>query len=56
MALLQYSSSVYPICYKNIGIPGSPVVPVGAENNFLAISAEHWESIKALVSADFFQS
>ena len=45
----------HPISYKNIGIPGAPVISVAAKNNFLPVGGKHREGIENLFMAYFLQ-
>jgi hypothetical protein len=43
---------VHPLCYKNIGIPATPVIAVTCKNQVAPIRAKHGEGIKRFVKGN----
>jgi hypothetical protein len=45
----------HPVSNKYVGITGTSVIPVAAENDLLTIGGEHREGIKSFIPADLGQ-
>ena len=46
---------IVPISEEEVGVPCPSVVPVGCENEFFAIWAEHGEGVKDRIISDLFE-